>query len=406
MTKEILKSCLRREFYEENKLKLSPDLFDSEQKEIFKILTGGHDKYSHDLSFTEVLELWKSKHPVATNSVIEDFSLALKIVKDSEDINPQIANDLINSLWEKNWARKCADAYLRISEGDPNAQNLIDELMLQKQTGYSPMDFGEDVTMDLRTLLEEQSDENSFKFNISSLSKHIYGVRKKSFSAFFATPETGKTAFIGSLCCGHDGFMHQKGTKVAILANEEDGGRTMVRCCQAMCGITTAEIPVRIDEVQETFLSFKPNFKIKNIGGWDFQKVEAYIQDGGFDVVVIDQGDKVHINGTFNASHERIRTLYTNFRELAKRQDCALIVISQASADAKNKTKLTTFDMENSKIGKSAETDLIIGIGKHPSEDHEEPDYTRFLTVSKNKLNGWHGTVVCHLNHQISRYEV
>ena len=404
--KEILKSCLSQAFYSENRLKLHEDLFDSEHKEIFQIIRDGHEKYDHDLIPTEVLGLWKSKNPVVTTSVIQDFTLALDIVSGSESINSDVATDIISSLWEKNWARRCADAYLRVSEGDTTAQATIDQLMLQKNTGYSPTDFGEDVTMDLRTLLAEQSDENSFKFNISSLSKHIYGVRKKSFSTFFATPETGKTAFIASLCCGPDGFMHQKDAKVAILANEEDGGRTMVRCCQAMTGITTSEIPVRIDEVQETFLSFKPKFKIKNIGGWDFQKVEAYIEEGGYNIVVIDQGDKIHINGNFNASHERIRTLYTNFRELAKRQDCALIVISQASADAKNKTKLTTFDMENSKIGKSAETDLIIGIGKHPSEEHEDPDYTRFLTVSKNKLNGWHGTVVCHLNHQISRYEV
>lgn len=405
MSKEVLKTCLKTEFYEQNKLQLNEDLFNSEQKDIFKILRDAHEKYHHDLSQVEILELWKTKNPVATNSDLQDFTLALDIVCNSETIHDGIANEIITSLWEKNWARKCADAYLRISEGDPNAQATIDQLMLQKQTGYSPMDFGEDVTKDLRVLLAQQSDDNAFKFNISSLSQHVYGVRRKSFSTFFATPETGKTAFIASICCGPGGFMHQDGCKVGILANEEDGGVTMVRCCQAMCGITTAEIPVRIDEVQETFLSF-PNFRIKNVGGWDFQKVEAWIQDGGFDVVVIDQGDKIHINGTFNASHERIRTLYTNFRELAKRQDCALIVISQASADAKSKTKLTTFDMENSKIGKSAETDLIIGIGKHPSEEHEDPDYTRFLTVSKNKLNGWHGTVVCHLNHQISRYEV
>ena len=62
--------------------------------------------------------------------------------------------------------------------------------------------------------------------------------------------------------------------------------------------------------------------------------------------------------------------------------------------------------MEGSKIGKFAEADLIVGIGKMESNDVEdtEIDYTRYLTVSKNKLSGWHGTVVCQIQTQISRY--
>jgi hypothetical protein len=60
--------------------------------------------------------------------------------------------------------------------------------------------------------------------------------------------------------------------------------------------------------------------------------------------------------------------------------------------------------MEGSKIGKAAEADLIIGIGKHASMDDDEPDLSRFLTVSKNKLSGWHGTIVCCIDPDISRY--
>jgi hypothetical protein len=29
---------------------------------------------------------------------------------------------------------------------------------------------------------------------------------------------------------------------------------------------------------------------------------------------------------------------------------------------------------------------------------------TRYLTIGKNKLNGWHGTVSCYLQDKISRY--
>jgi hypothetical protein len=58
--------------------------------------------------------------------------------------------------------------------------------------------------------------------------------------------------------------------------------------------------------------------------------------------------------------------------------------------------------MENSKTGKAAEADLIIGIGKSDVTDND--DKRRYLTVSKNKLTGFHGRVVCNLDTEMSRY--
>jgi len=57
--------------------------------------------------------------------------------------------------------------------------------------------------------------------------------------------------------------------------------------------------------------------------------------------------------------------------------------------------------MENSKTGKAAEADLIIGIGKQDVSDNERQ---RYLTISKNKLTGFHGNIVCNLDTDTSRY--
>lgn len=403
MTKEILKSCLKQEFFNENKLQLSEELFSYEQKDIFNIIKGCHDKYNSDLTFTEVFELWKSKNPVATDTSKKDFHLALSHIKNAEDINPNVATELIQDLWKSVWARQGAELFLRISEGDSNAEQLLENHLLKRNEGYSPYDFGEPVTKDIVKLLEQVSDENRYKFNLTALRNIVSGIGKKEFGCLFATPEVGKTAFIASICVAPGGFVSQ-GARVLVLVNEEDGGRTMLRVAQCLTESIVTDIPNKIPEIQEAFNKLT-NFTIKNVGGWDLNKIEAYIEKENADVVCIDQADKVYINGSFNATHERLRSLYTHFRELAKRQDIALLVVSQASADAAYKTKLTPFDLENSKIGKSAEVDLLIGISKHPTTENEEPDYTRFLSVCKNKLSGIHSTAVCFLNHQISRYE-
>ena len=60
--------------------------------------------------------------------------------------------------------------------------------------------------------------------------------------------------------------------------------------------------------------------------------------------------------------------------------------------------------MEGSKTGKFAEADLIIGVGCHAVGVNEEADTTRHLTVGKNKITGWHGTIVCLIEPQVSRY--
>ena len=58
--------------------------------------------------------------------------------------------------------------------------------------------------------------------------------------------------------------------------------------------------------------------------------------------------------------------------------------------------------MENSKTGKAAEADLIIGIGSNTTAD--PTNNARVLNVSKNKITGWHGDPSCIIDRYTSRY--
>ena len=119
--------------------------------------------------------------------------------------------------------------------------------------------------------------------------------------------------------------------------------------------------------------------------------------------------DKISLSEKFNSGHERLRELYYRLRECAKKANdgngCAVIGISQASAEAEGKTRLTPTMLEGSKVGKISETDLLIGIGRMDSADNPD-DPARWITVMKNKISGWHGTVQCNLEVKVSRYVV
>jgi len=217
----------------------------------------------------------------------------------------------------------------------------------------------------------------------------------------------GKSAFGVSLACAPEGFCEQ-GAKVLYVGNEEQIARTRLRCINACSGLssnTIAKVEGANRKAVEEFRKIEDQITFIDTQDWDLSMIEAYIKKVGADVVIIDQADKVNIGGAYNASHERLRELYRRLREVAKRHECALIAVSQASAEGEGRTRLSYTMMEGSKIGKAAESDLIIGIGKHSGDnDDNEPDNTRFLTVSKNKLSGWHGVVVCQIEPEVSRY--
>lgn len=405
MDTKVLKSLLKHDFYRQHEGRLTEALFDDEIRDAYQIITAAHEKYEQDLSAEDVRALWENHNPLATQAEREAFYEILVDTVDAPELSEGVISDVIHGLWQRHIGTKIANIAVEIADGNATAMQRLKQILEQTEDGFMPDDFGDYTSKDIEHLLKRTSDENRWKFNISTLSRHVYGIGPGEFATFFALPETGKTAFAVSLCAAPDGFCDQ-GARVFYLGNEEATDRTMLRAMQAWSGMTKEQCIENPALVRRKFELIEDKLEMVEIQDWTLDKIEAFLKVEKPDVVVLDQADKVNISGNFNASHERLRELYRRLRETAKRYDCALIVVSQASNDAAGKTRLSAFHMEGSKIGKAAETDLIIGIGRHEPGDIEdtEPDMTRYLTVSKNKLSGWHGTVICQLKGEISRY--
>ena len=401
---DLIKTLLDHQAYENCKAKLTPAIFSEDVRDLYEVLADGHKEYDHDLTTTELMALWKVRNPVATKAERNDMAHLIDDIGEATGLSPDVTSDVVEKLWRRDIGKKIATLGLEMSEGTDEAMSRLKTLMDRHADGYLPDDFGPEPTQDLDVLLDQMGDAHRFQFNIPSLSRKVYGIGPEEFGIVFATPETGKTAFIVSLCVGPGGFTDQR-KKVLILGNEESSSRTIVRAYMAATGKTGAEIAEDPEVAKQIYRAKTSGYlSFMDTQDWDLDKIEAYIAKKKPDVVVIDQLDKVKISGGYDSGHERLRELYRRIRETAKRYQCALIGVSQASNDAKGKSRLDYSMMEGSKIGKAAEADLIIGIGKHASMDDDEPDLSRFLTVSKNKLSGWHGTIVCCIDPDISRY--
>ena len=405
MDKSIIKSLLGYEFYVDVKHQLNENLFGDDFRPLFKTIAAAHEKFEHDLSATELHVLWKAQNPVATNAQIADVSDLIRSVENAEPISPDVADEAIQQLFKRDLGTRLANIAIELSEGSPTAFNRLRKIVDQSESNLSSFDFGNPVTDDLIEILDDVSDKNRFRFNIKTLASRVYGIGRGEFGVVFAVPETGKTAFLVSLSCAPGGFCEQ-GATVLYLGNEEKGTWTKLRAHQSYCGLSKEQIVKNPQAAISQFEAIRDKFIMYQTQEWDIDQYQALIERVQPGVVIIDQADKINISGNFNSSHERLRELYRRLREISKKYNIALIGVSQASNDARGHTRLSPFDMEGSKIGKAAESDLIIGIGKHEQGDIDdsEPDPTRYLTVGKNKLTGWHGTVICQIDAPISRY--
>lgn len=403
MDKALLKTLLSSEFYQANKTKMRQSLFTGNNAEVYKTIAQAQDKYDQDVNTNDILALWATNNPVATVSEKEDFADTLVEVREQTPLTPEIARDVIADLWRKETGRDVTNLGIQMSEGHVDAMAKLKTLIERTSEDYLPDDFGDPTTDDLHELLAQASDESRWKFNINQLSRQVYGVGPSEFMIIFARPETGKSALAVSLCAAPDGFC-QQGAKVLYIGNEEATRRTKLRAIQSFTGMTTSEIQANPDIASSRYLAIRDRLIMKDAQEWDMNMLDGYVARIKPDILVIDQLDKVNISGQFGGTHEKLREIYRQARELAKRHECAIIAVSQASAEAEGRVRLDFSMMENSRTGKAAEADLICGVGKSSGEDDDGPDPTRFLQISKNKLSGWHGQIICNLQADITRY--
>jgi len=402
---QLLKTLLSSSEYKANQSKLKRSIFSEDAADLYDLLNMAHAKYDHDLSLDECYALWLADHPVATNTEKADFQDLIDDVRKASPISSDVAEDVIAKLWRQEVGREITNLGINLSEGDASAMGLLKSLLDRVADSYSPADFGEPTTDNIYELLAETSNDNRWKFNITTLSRHLYGIGSAEFMIAMARPETGKTTFIVSLIAGPDGFCAQ-GAKVLYLGNEEKTTRTKLRAIQANAGMTREEIADDPDRAMSQYLPIRDRLIMQDTQEWDLDRIASYCHVIKPDVLIIDQADKVGISGQYNSSHERLRELYRRLRELSKQgSGMAVIGVSQASADAEGKTRVDFSMAEGSKTGKAAEADVIIGIGRHSGTNEDgEPDNARFLTISKNKLSGYHGTIPCIIEPEIGRY--
>jgi len=401
--KQMIRLMLNKKFYTQYKGTLSPTVFSGDISSLYDTIQKAHDKYEEDIKVDELYSLHTAIfNPALTRAAKEKFSELVEDIKEVQEPSKEIARDIMRILSDRDLAQRIAVESTEIFNGkDANFNEIIS--MIEKHKKNIDEEKVPAVTKNVGEVLDLLDVTTKWKFNIPVLNHNVGGIGGGNLMIAFARPETGKTAFWVSLCAGPHGFAEQ-GAKIHAFINEEPAIRTQMRAISCYTGMTRDEIIQDKEMAHKSWSDIKDNISMFDTVDWSIQDIDAHCEKHKPDIIVIDQLDKVNVTGTYARTDEKLRQIYTSVREIAKRRDCAVIAISQASADAHNRNSISFDQMENSKTGKAAEADLIIGIGRNSNSDLENK--IRTLCISKNKINGYHGEPVCTIRRSISRYEV
>ena len=401
--KQMIRLMLNKKFYTQYKGTLSPTVFAGDISSLYDTIQKAHEKYEEDIKVDELYSLHTAIfNPALTRAAKEKFSELVEDIKEVQEPSKEIAKDIMRILSDRDLAQRIAVESTEIFNGKEANFNEITTMIEKHKHGIDEEKVPA-VTGDVSEVLEALNVTTKWKFNIPILKEKVGGIGGGNLMIAFARPETGKTAFWVSLCAGPDGFCSQ-GAKVHAFINEEPAIRTQIRAISAYTGMTRDEILFDRVQAQRIWSNIKDNIFMFDTVDWSMEDIDAHCEKHKPDIIVIDQLDKINVSGTYARTDEKLRQIYTSVREIAKRRDCAVIAISQASADAHNRNSISFDQMENSKTGKAAEADLIIGIGRNANTDLENK--VRTLCVSKNKINGYHGEPNCTIRREISRYGV
>ena len=403
----LIRTLMNKEFYERHKGIRCPDkIFTKDTRKIKQALDNAMQDYKTDLTTSDLEALFFSFNQSLTTSNKEVYRTLFSRFTKEQPMNTQIAEEVLSKLFQQVVGEEVANLGFDYVNGTANSLEPMRKILDAYQDDFTPnlkIEW-DDISFD--TLLKASEVQSQWTFNIPSLKRKVEGISGGHFIIVGARPNTGKTSFHASVVASPNGFAHQ-GAKCIVLCNEEMYDRVGGRYLCAASSMSLKEINANQALARSRYSPVNKNIKIKDSMGKDLAWVEAIVKQDRPDIVILDMGDKFALK-TSDKSDVYLKEAAIYARNIAKQYNCAVIWMSQLSAEAEGRVRVDQSMLEGSRTGKAAEADLIVLLARNPiTDESEEEDKQRHLVVAKNKLTGgWHGTIHCNLDGERSQYLV
>jgi len=406
MENALLRSLMDKDFYKEHRGARCPDrLFSKDARKIKVAIDSAMDRYERTVTPDEIEALFISGNPSMSTAQKQAYISLFHSIKKEQPLGSDIAQEVLSKLFQQVVGEDIANLGFDYVNGQQTSLEPLRLLLEQYNDDFTPDLNVEWDDLEIETLLAKNDLEARWNFNIPALTRQLEGINAGHLIEIGARPNTGKTSFHASLIASPNGFAHQ-GAKCIILCNEESYHRVGVRYLTASTGMQVKDITKNKQDALHKYKPVFENIRIRDASNRDMAWVESVCKAEKPDILVLDMGDKFATTAGFSRQDEALKANAIYARQIAKTYNCAVLYMSQLSAEAEGKIVLNQAMMEGSRTGKAAEADLMILIAKNPVvEGQDEEDSQRHLNVVKNKLSGWHGTVHCELDYMTARYE-
>ena len=399
----LVKTLLNREFYDLHKGIRCPDkIFSKDVRKIKQALDTAMETYDDDLSVSDLHAVFNRINASMTTATRTAYEDLFKRIEIAEPIKGEIAEDTLSQLFQQHVGDLVANLGFDFVNGAENSLEPLRKLLEEYKDDFTPNLRVEWDDHSLDTVLDGLALESKWTFNIPSLARRVEGISGGHLVVVGARPNTGKTSFHASLVAADGGFA-QQGAKVTVLCNEEAYTRVAARYISASSNMTMKEVRDNKALAAKRYHPVSENIQFKDSTGKGMDWVESVVKYEKPDIVILDMGDKFS-DIRAERSDITLKAAAIHARNIAKQYDCAVLWMSQLSAEAEGKADLNQAMMEGSKTGKAAEADLMILIGKTQQVEGEEEDPKRYLNIAKNKLNGYQGKITCVLDGSRSVY--
>lgn len=381
----LLKLFLNKETFNKYSKILNLDYYKQNNKEFFKLflsLFKFHDQIPES-SLDGFVMFYYTLYPMVKPEERQFLDNVFSKVAVLE-VDESLAFDYLTKHHEQAVATSVAIKALEVSQGRAEMSEVLELLdSVQNAQEAPPEDLF--ISDDLEILVNDVITSQGLRWRLNTMNKMVGSLRKGDFGFVFARPETGKTTFLASEFT----YMAEQAKDAGLgavlwLNNEEQGSKVMLRCYQAVFGVSQQELFTNLDYYKDEYAKrIGHHLKIYDNAKLTKGDVEKICKELNPSLIVCDQLDKVY--WADNERHDlKMKAIYQWGRELSKTYG-AFVGVCQAGGEAEGKKYLNMDDVDSSKTAKQGEADFMIGIGKTHTDGEE---YLRFLSICKNKLAG------------------
>lgn len=256
----------------------------------------------------------------------------------------------------------------------------------------------EAVDMDnLADLVEEFKPENLIQIYPKSVGEALGGgVPRGTHILVYGTPDSGKTALAISIAAG---FL-VTGRRVLYIGNEDSKRLIAMRFYSRLSGKDRTQVMMDLEGAKKLAYDRGLNnlvFVPRSPG--HISELPKLIEKYKPDCLVIDQLHNLrHYNNLSKV--ERLEALAYEVRNVVKEHDIVGVSLTQAADSAYGKLVLDMDDVYYSNIAVQANVDIMLGLGWN--NEYQQLN-KRMITVTKNKMNDFHGSIPVDITPAISR---